>query len=59
MRVLVDTNILLRSAQPSHPLDARLVALMNLYSIDSILTFNVADFKRYSNITALHPTLLP
>src|SRR5436305_4522839 len=39
--------------------DARLVALMNLYSIDSILTFNVADFKRYSNVTALRPSLLP
>ena len=39
--------------------DARLVALMNLYSIDSILTFNVADFKRCSNVTALHPSLLP
>ena len=37
--------------------DARLVALLNLYSIDSILTFNVADFKRYSNVTALHPSL--
>jgi len=39
--------------------DARLVALMNLYSIDSILTVNVADFKRYSDIIALHPSLLP
>ncbi|HLJ29280.1 MAG TPA: hypothetical protein VKY85_21405 [Candidatus Angelobacter sp.] len=38
--------------------DARLVALMNVYSIDSILTFNVADFRRYSNVTALHPTSL-
>src|SRR6058998_978216 len=27
--------------------DARLVAVMNVYAIDSALTFNVADFKRY------------
>jgi hypothetical protein len=39
MRVLVDTNILLRSAQPQHPL---------------ILSFNNADFKRYDLVTALH-----
>lgn len=36
--------------------DARLVAVMNVYSIDSILTFNVDDFKRYSPVTALHPS---
>ena len=38
--------------------DARLVAVMIVYSVDSILTFNVADFKRYSNITPLHPSSL-
>lgn len=38
--------------------DARLVALMNLYSIDRILTFNVADFKRYRNVIAVHPSSL-
>jgi predicted nucleic acid-binding protein len=36
--------------------DARLIALMNVHAVESILTFNTADFKRYSNITALHPT---
>jgi predicted nucleic acid-binding protein len=36
--------------------DARLVAIMNVYAVESILTFNTADFKRYSNITALHPS---
>jgi|SRR5271154_2057600 len=36
--------------------DARLVATMNVYAVESILTFNTADFKRYSNITALHPS---
>jgi predicted nucleic acid-binding protein len=35
--------------------DARLVAVMTVYSIDSILTFNVADFKRYGNVSAQHP----
>ena len=36
--------------------DARLVATMNIYAVESVLTFNAADFKRYSNITALHPS---
>src|SRR5271169_4830142 len=36
--------------------DARLVAIMNVYAVESVLTFNTADFKRYSNITALHPS---
>ena len=36
--------------------DARLVATMNIYAVESVLTFNIADFKRYSNITALHPS---
>ena len=36
--------------------DARLVATMSVYGIESVLTFNTADFKRYSNITALHPS---
>lgn len=35
--------------------DARLVATMNVYAVESVLTFNAADFKRYSNINALHP----
>ncbi len=38
--------------------DARFVAIMNVYSVESLLTFNAADFKRYSNITALHPSSL-
>jgi predicted nucleic acid-binding protein len=36
--------------------DARLIATMNVYSVESILTFNTDDFKRYSNMTALHPS---
>jgi predicted nucleic acid-binding protein len=38
--------------------DARLVATMNVYAVENILTFNMADFKRYNNITALHPSSL-
>ena len=38
--------------------DARLVALMNIYAINNVLTFNDADFKRYGRITALHPSSL-
>ena len=36
--------------------DARLVAIMTVYAVESVLTFNTADVKRYSNITALHPS---
>ena len=36
--------------------DARLVAIMTVHAVESVLTFNTADFKRYTNITALHPS---
>jgi predicted nucleic acid-binding protein len=39
--------------------DARLVATMNVYAVESVLTFNAADFKRYGSITALHPSSVP
>ena len=35
--------------------DARLVAVMSVYAIDAVLTFNSADFKRYGNVSAIHP----
>lgn len=35
--------------------DARLVAVMNVYGISRILTFNGADFKRFSGITVIDP----
>ena len=35
--------------------DARLVALMRVYGVRSILTFNDRDFARYTDITAIHP----
>ena len=38
--------------------DARLVAAMNVYAVENILTFNMADFERYVSITALHPSSL-
>jgi len=36
--------------------DARLVATMSIYAVESILTFNTSDFKRYIKFTALHPS---
>lgn len=35
--------------------DAHLVAIMNVHSVQSILTFNVSHFARYPNITVLNP----
>jgi hypothetical protein len=33
---------------------------MRAYAVDTILTFNVADFKRYERINAVQPgTVLP
>jgi hypothetical protein len=32
------------------------VAAMHLHSLSHILTFNTADFARYSKITAVHPS---
>jgi predicted nucleic acid-binding protein len=36
--------------------DTRLVAAMLVHGLTHILTFNVSDFARYSEITAVHPT---
>lgn len=36
--------------------DARLVAAMLVHGLTHILTFNISDFARYSEITAVHPT---
>ncbi|MBV9296129.1 MAG: type II toxin-antitoxin system VapC family toxin [Acidobacteriaceae bacterium] len=35
--------------------DAHLVAVMQVHSVTSILTFNEEDFKRYPGITVLNP----
>ncbi|MGH9741355.1 MAG: type II toxin-antitoxin system VapC family toxin [Candidatus Acidiferrum sp.] len=36
--------------------DARLVAIVTVYSIDALLTFNTTDFARFANITTIHPS---
>lgn len=38
--------------------DARLVAAMLVHGLTHILTFNISDFARYSEITAVHPTTI-
>jgi len=38
--------------------DARLVAAMNVRGVSHILTFNGADFSRYTNITVIDPNSL-
>lgn len=40
--------------KPAH--DARIVAAMKVHSITHLLTFNLGDFKRFSEITAVSPT---
>ena len=35
--------------------DARLVAVMGCYDVRRIVTFNVADFNRFSGIEVVHP----
>ncbi len=36
--------------------DTRLVAAANIHGVESILTFNAADFRRYGNIPVLDPS---
>ncbi len=56
MAYLLDTNVLLRSADPNHPMynyatnvhDARLTAAMLVHGLTHILTFNISDFARYT-----------
>jgi predicted nucleic acid-binding protein len=38
--------------------DARLIAAMEIHGIPSLLTFNSADFSRYSNITVMNPQIV-
>lgn len=35
--------------------DARLAAAMYVHRVDHILTLNIADFRRFRGLTALHP----
>jgi predicted nucleic acid-binding protein len=39
--------------------DTRLVAIMQAHGVLHLLTFNVADFRRYQGITPVHPTDVP
>jgi predicted nucleic acid-binding protein len=39
--------------KPTH--DARLVALMKVHQLEHILTINTTDFKRFTEIKAVHP----
>jgi predicted nucleic acid-binding protein len=36
--------------------DAHLVAVMEIYAVKDILTFNGADFRRFPGITVLDPS---
>jgi predicted nucleic acid-binding protein len=36
--------------------DARIVAAMTVHQVSKILTFDLDDFKRYENITVVHPS---
>lgn len=36
--------------------DAKLVAAMRIHGLTHILTFNMQDFTRYQEITAVHPS---
>ncbi len=38
--------------------DARLAATMHVHKVRHILTLNVADFSRFSDITAVHPSTI-
>ncbi len=38
--------------------DARLVAIMSVYAVESILMFNTADFGRFTSVRAIHPSSL-
>jgi predicted nucleic acid-binding protein len=38
--------------------DARIVAAMSVHQVPRILTFDLEDFKRYENITVVHPNSL-
>lgn len=49
-RLLVTHNV---SGAQVH--DARLVAMMRVHGVQRILTFHVADFRRYTDIQAVHP----
>jgi predicted nucleic acid-binding protein len=38
--------------------DTRMAAVMSVYAIETLLTFNASDFKRYSSFSVLEPASL-
>lgn len=54
-RVIVRT--LAVSGKDAH--DARIVAALQLHSVEKLLTFDIEDFKRYPSITPVHPSDVP
>ena len=53
LKLIKDHNV---SGLAAH--DARIVAAMNVHSITHILTFNSADFLRYTHLTVVNPHAL-
>jgi predicted nucleic acid-binding protein len=53
MKIFVDTNVLIHSTIASYPLrqihDANIVATILVHQIDTLLTLNVEDMKRFSS----------
>ena len=52
-KISLDYNV---SGKQAH--DARLVAAMHRHGLTHLLTFNIADFKRFSGITILDPEVV-
>jgi len=38
--------------------DARLAAIMSVYAVENVLTFNSVDFERFTNVRAIQPSSL-
>jgi predicted nucleic acid-binding protein len=38
--------------------DARLAAIMSVYAVESLLTFNPVDFERFASVRAIQPSSL-
>ena len=64
MRLLPDNEMVYRewrrivlqySVSGAQVHDARLAAAMYVHGVSYILTLNIADFKRFDGLTALHP----
>ena len=67
LRLLPDTSeifptwrdlVLRQKVSGIHVHDARIVAAMIVHNVDRILTFDLDDFRRYSQINVVHPKTL-